>query len=137
MFRLGAENKFLDEPTEPKNRSIATTYKRLLLLSLADPLRFAPLEQDKVVDIVDNYGHLAHFQPLSKLTSTAGYFLVELDSDKAPHFVGTRALEAPTPVSILLETGELARHLHKTEAAIEAKAPQAHERAKVLSRLQK
>lgn len=42
MFRLGAENKFLDEPTEPKNRSIATTYKRLLLLSLADPLRFAP-----------------------------------------------------------------------------------------------
>ncbi len=136
MFRLGAEHKFLDEPTEPKNRSIATTYKRLLLLSLADPLRFAPLEQDKVVDIVDNYGHLAHFQPLSKLTSTAGYFLIELDSDKAPHFVGTRALDAPSPASILLETGELARHLHKTEAAIEAKAPQAHDRAKVLSRLQ-
>ncbi|SFN04453.1 hypothetical protein SAMN05660284_00374 [Formivibrio citricus] len=136
MFRLGAENKFLDEPTEPKNRSIATIYKRLLLLSLADPLRFAPLEQDKVVDIVENYGHLAHFQPLSKLLNTAGYFLVELDSDKAPYFVGNRTSDLPTPVAILLETGELSRHLHKTEAAIEAKTPLAHDRARVLARLQ-
>lgn len=136
MFRLGAEHKFLDEPTEPKNRSIATIYKRILLLSLADPLRFAPLEQDKVVDIVENYGHLAHFQPISKLTNSAGYFLIELDSDKQPYFVGNRTADLHVPASILLETSELARHLHKTEAAIEAKAPQAHDRAKLLARLQ-
>lgn len=136
MFRLGAENKFLDEPTEPKNRSIATIYKRLLLLSLADPLRFAPQEQDKVVDIVENYGHLAHFQSLSKLVNTAGYFMIELDSDKPPYFVGNRTSDLPAQVSVLLETGELARHLHKTEAAIEAKAPQALDRARVLARLQ-
>ncbi len=136
MFRLGAENKFLDEPTEPKNRSIATTYKRLLLLSLADPLRFAPLEQDKVVDIVENYGHLAHFQPLSKSLCTAGHFLIELDSDKPPYFVGHRLPEEPIPFAVQLETSELARYLQKTEAAIETKAPMAHDRSRILARLQ-
>lgn len=136
MFRLGAENKFLDEPTEPKNRSIATTYKRLLLLSLADPLRFAPLEQDKVVDIVENYGHLAHFLPLSKSLCTAGHFLIELDSDKPPYFIGHRLPEEPIPFAVQLETSELARYLQKTEAAIETKAPLAHDRSKILARLQ-
>ncbi len=136
LFRLGAKNNFLDEPTAPKNRSIATLYKRLLLLSLADPLRFAPQEQDKVADIVENYGHLAHFQPAAKFANTAGYFLVELDSDKAPYFVGNRTSEPPSPASVLLETSELSRHLHKTEAAIEAKAPQSHDRARLLARLQ-
>lgn len=136
MFRMGAENQFLDEPTEPKNRSIASTYKRILLLSLADPMRFAPQEQDKVVDLVENYAHLAHFQPISKLSSSAGYFLVELDGDVQPRFVGNRSIEGPGPLAILLDTSELSRYLHKTEAAIEAKAPQAVDRAKVLARLQ-
>lgn len=136
MFRLGAENQFLDEPIEPKNRSIASTYKRLLLLSLTDPMRFAPQEQDKVVEIVENYGHLAHFQPISKLSSSAGYFLVELDGDLLPRYVGNRSIDGPGQLAILLDTSELSRYLHKTEAAIEAKAPLANDRGKVLARLQ-
>ena len=136
MFRLGAKNQFLDEPAEPKNHSISSTYKRILLLSLADPLRFALPEQDKVVEIVESYGHLAHFQPVSKLASQAGYFLIELDADKPPRFVGSRSIEGTGITGILLDTVELSRHLHKTEAAIEAKAPQAHDRVKVLARLQ-
>lgn len=136
MFRLGAENQFLDEPTEPKNRSIATTYKRILLLSLADPIRFAPREQDKVVELVENYAHLAHFQPVSRLTSAAGYFLVELDGDIPPRFIGNRSIDGPGALAVLLDTSELSRYLHKTEAAIESKAPQASDRTKVLARLQ-
>lgn len=136
VFRLGAKNQFLDEPHEPKNHSIAATYKRILLLSLADPLRFAPPEQDKLVELVESYGHLAHFQPVAKLTSHAGYFLIELDSDKPPRYVGSKIVEGPGVTSILLDTTELSRHLHKIEAVIEAKAPQAHDRAKVQARLQ-
>lgn len=136
MFRLGAENQFLDEPTEPKNRSISTTYKRILLLSLADPIRFAPREQDKVIELVENYAHLAHFQPVSRLSSAAGYFLVELDGDILPRYVGNRSIDGPGALAVLLDTSELSQYLHKTEAAIEAKAPQATDRIKVLARLQ-
>lgn len=136
MFRLAAENQFLDEPIEPKNRSIATTYKRILLLSLADPMRFDPYEQEKVIEVVENYGHMAHFQPVSRLTSAAGYFLVELDGDFQPRFVGNRSIEGPGPLAILIDTSELSRYLHKTEAAIEAKTPLANDRTKVLARLQ-
>lgn len=136
LFRLSAENRFLEEPPEPKNSTIAILYKRILLLSLADPLRFAPQEQDKVADIVEHYGHLAHFQPVSRHITAAGYFLIELDSDKAPYFVGNRTTESPTSLAVLLETGELVRHLQKTEAAIETKAPQAQDRVRLLARLQ-
>lgn len=136
LFRLGAENRFLEEPPEPKNSTIAILYKRILLLSLADPLRFAPQEQDKVVDIVENFGHLAHFQPVSRYINAAGYFLIELDSDKAPYFIGNRTTESPSSLAILLETGELVSHLQKTEAAIETKAPQAQDRVRLLARLQ-
>lgn len=136
MFRLGAENEFLDEPSEPKNRSIATTYKRILLLSLADVLRFAPEEQDKVIEIVENYAHLAHFLPLAKQPVAAGHFLIELDSDKPPHFIGGQELDNSASQAILLETEELSTHLHRAEAIIESKAPQANDRAKVLARLQ-
>ncbi|MDR3409789.1 MAG: hypothetical protein P4L87_02410 [Formivibrio sp.] len=136
MFRLGAKNQFLNEPATPKNHSISATYKRILLLALADPLRFAPPEQDKVVEIVESYSYLAHFQPTASLTSQAGYFLIELDTDTPPRFVGNRTIEGTNLTSVLLDTTELSRHLHKTEAAIEEKAPLAHDRAKVLVRLQ-
>ena len=136
MFHLGIKNQFLDEPLEPKNRSIASMYKRILLFSLADPLRFSSQEQDKVVEIVENYGHLAHFLPLTKLTSRAGYFLTELDSDKPPRYVGNQAIDTGVTSGILLSTDDLSRYLYKTEAAIEAKAPQAHDRSRLLSRLE-
>lgn len=136
MFHLGIQNQFLDEPTEPKNRSIAAVYKRILLLSLADPLRFSPQEQDKVVEIVENYGHLAHFQQLNKLPARAGYFLTELDSDKPPRYIGNQAIDTGVTAGILLNAEELSRYLYKTEAAIEAKAPQAYDRSRILARLQ-
>lgn len=137
LFRMGIRNQFLDEPREPQNRSIACLYKHILLFSLADPLRFSPQEQDKVVELVENYGHLAHFRPVSRLAGTAGYFLIELDGDKPPRFIGSRSIDASLASSgLLLDTTELSRHLHKTEAAIEAKAPQAHDRIRLLNRLQ-
>ncbi len=136
LFRFSVKNQFLDEPREPKNRSIACLYKHILLFSLADPLRFAAPEQDKVVELVESYGHLAHFQSVSRLAGTAGYFLIELDSDKPPRFIGSRSIDPALSGGILFDTTELSRHLHKTEAAIEAKAPQAHDRVRLLARLQ-
>ncbi|WP_410498100.1 hypothetical protein [Chitinibacter sp. S2-10] len=136
-FCYCAENKMLDEPKNenPKDkasRPIATLYKQMILLALADPHRFAGSELDKVIEIIENYAPHAHFQPLSKLSSTAGYFLIELESDKAPVYVGNRSLDNHLGQALLFDTIELAKKLHKAEHSVEAQAPMAKDRAKVL-----
>ncbi|WP_157670639.1 hypothetical protein [Chitinibacter sp. GC72] len=136
IFRYCAENKILDEPKNdnPKDKSsrpIATLYKQMVLLALADPHRFAGPELDKVIEIIENYAPHAHFQPLSKLASSAGFFLIELNSDKPPCFVGNRSLDHYAGQAVLFDTIELAKKLYKAEHSVEAKAPMAKDRAKV------
>ncbi|WP_273429151.1 hypothetical protein [Chitinibacter tainanensis] len=137
LFRYGVEHKILDEPKNdnPKDktsRPLATLYKQLVLLALADPHRFAGPEFDKVIEIIESYAPYAHFQPLGKLSSSAGYFLIELNSDKAPYYVGNRSLEPYLGQAVLFDTIELAKRLHKAEHSVEAKAPMAKDRSKVL-----
>ncbi|WP_373975621.1 hypothetical protein NT239_02405 [Chitinibacter sp. SCUT-21] len=136
IFRYGAEHKVLDEPKNenPKDkstRSLATLYKQMVLLALADPHRFAGSEFDKVIEIIEGYAPHAHFQPLSKLASSAGFFLIELNTDKAPCYVGNRSLDHYSGQAVLFDTIELAKKLHKAEHAVEAKAPMAKDRVKV------
>ncbi|QLG87816.1 hypothetical protein HQ393_05830 [Chitinibacter bivalviorum] len=136
LFRYAAENKMLDEPKnenakEKSARPIATLYKQMVLLALADPHRFAGLELDKVLEIIESYAPHAHFQPLSKLASSAGFFLVELNTDKAPCYVGNRSLDNYAGQAVLFDTIELAKKLHKAEHTVEAKAPMAKDRVKV------
>lgn len=136
IFRYCAENKMLDEPKNenPKDKStrpLATLYKQMVLLALADPHRFAGVELDKVIEIIESYAPHAHFQPLSKLASSAGFFLIELATDKAPCYVGNRSLDHYVGQAVLFDTIELAKKLHKAEHAVEAKAPMAKDRAKV------
>ncbi len=136
VFRYAAENRFLDErktdnPKEKSARPLATLYKQILLLALADPQRFSGAELDKIIEIIDGYAMYAHFQPVSKLNSSAGFFLVELELDQPPHFVGNRSLEQLPGQSILIDTIELAKKLHKAELNVEAKVPLANDRQKV------
>jgi hypothetical protein len=136
VFRYCAEHKMLDEPKNdnPKDKStrpIATLYKQMVLLALADPHRFAGVELDKVIEIIEGYAPHAHFQPLSKLASSAGFFLIELGVDKAPCYVGNRSLDHYAGSAVLFDTIELAKKLYKAEHAVEAKAPMAKDRAKV------
>ena len=136
LFRYAAENRFLDErktdnPKEKSTRPIATLYKQILLLALADPQRFSGAELDKIIEIIESYAMYAHFQPVSKLNSSAGFFLVELELDQPPHFVGNRSLEQLPGQSILIDTIELAKKLHKAEMNVEAKVPLANDRQKV------
>lgn len=75
LFRHVAEARQLDEPHgEDAGPPVAVIYKRILLLALADPLRFSAMELDKVIEIIDNYAPAAHFQPLSHLASSGGFF---------------------------------------------------------------
>ena len=136
VFRYAVENKFLDErksdnPKEKASRSIATIYKQILLLALADPQRFSGPELDKIIEIIEGYASYAHFQPVSKLNSSAGFFLIELELDRPPQFVGNRSLDHLTGQCLLFDTIELAKKLHKAESTVELKVPLANDRQKV------
>ncbi|MEJ2792319.1 hypothetical protein WAE56_02780 [Iodobacter sp. LRB] len=132
LFRYAIEAHLIDQSSTETAPSLARTYKYILLLSLAEPQRFAGAELDKVLEIVENYAGYAHFQPVSQLGNAAGFFLVNLEEDKPPQYLGTRTLEGYSGGAVLLDTSELVRHLHKSLAALEAKAPLAQDRSKVL-----
>ncbi len=133
LFRYAVEAQLIDQASADKNLpSVARTYKYILLLALAEPHRFAGIELDKVVEIVENYAGHAHFQPVSQLGSAAGFFLVSLDEDKPPQYVGARTMDGYLGGGVLLDTSELVRQLHKSLLALEAKSLLAHDRVKVL-----
>lgn len=133
LFRYAVETQLIDQSSVDKhNPSVARTYKYILLLALTEPHRFSGFELDKVVEIVEGYASYAHFQPVSQLGSSAGFFLITLDEDKPPQYVGARTAEGNLGSSVLLETTDLIRQLHKSLAALEVKAPMAHDRTKVM-----
>ncbi|MBE9610327.1 hypothetical protein [Chitinilyticum piscinae] len=137
LFLLGAEGRFLDEPKENgAERCIGGMYKRLLVLALADPLRFAGPEVEKVLELAESYAHLAHFQPMSKLSNAPGFFLVELEADKPAQYIGSKHLEFSDGKLVLLDTQELGQKLKRVEKGIEEKAPTANDRSKVLAWLE-
>ncbi|AZN36802.1 hypothetical protein [Iodobacter ciconiae] len=132
LFRYAIEAHLIDQTSAEHSPGVARTYKYILLLALAEPQRFAGAELDKVFEIVENYAGYAHFQPISQLGNAAGFFLVSLDEDKPPQYLGSRSLDGYLGGGVLLDTSELVRHLHKSLAVLEAKAPLAQDRGKVL-----
>ncbi|QNM96362.1 hypothetical protein [Chitinimonas koreensis] len=132
LFRHAVQHKWIDAPESADHpiRTIGGYYKQMLLLALSDPFRYHPVEHDKILDLIRNYGAAAQFQPLGAAQHPAGLFLVRLDADVAPAFLGQKPLDADASGAILLDTMEMARHLHKALHAVEAKLPGASDRAK-------
>ncbi|WP_269533701.1 hypothetical protein [Chitinimonas sp. BJYL2] len=132
LFRYVIQHKLIDLPESADHpiKTIGGMYKQMLLLALVDPYRFHPLEHEKIQDLIKSYGAMASFQPMSTTPSPAGCFLIRLESDMAPEFVGQRPLEVDRSNAILLDTVEMARQLHKAMASVEQKLPTVNDRAK-------
>ncbi|WP_432723815.1 hypothetical protein R0381_000775 [Jeongeupia wiesaeckerbachi] len=132
LFRHAGEHKLLEEGKDDNQPTSNLYYKRMLLLALADPSRYAQDELDKVIELVDSYAPLIRFQSPSKLGAAAGFFLVRLDQDGPPRYVGARNTDGIDGAALLVDTIELGKKLFRALHALEAKAPLAHDRAKVL-----
>ncbi|QDQ26566.1 hypothetical protein FNU76_09385 [Chitinimonas arctica] len=132
LFRYAIQHKQIDLPegVDHPIKTIGGYYKQILLLSLADPYRYHPVEHDKIQDLIKNYGAAALFQPLGNTPNPAGFFLVRLDADVAPAFLGQRPLDVEPSSAILLDTMEMAKHLHKALHSVEQKLPGASDRSK-------
>ncbi|MFC4160169.1 hypothetical protein [Chitinimonas lacunae] len=135
LFRYAIQHKMIDAPAQAQNpmQTIGGLYKQMLLMALADPYRYHPAELDKIQDLIRNYGSAAQFQPLTATPSPAGFFLIRLDSDTPPVFLGQRPVDVQPSNAILLDTIEMAKLLHKALQAVEQKAPTAPDKAKALA----
>ncbi|HEY9100449.1 hypothetical protein [Chitinimonas sp.] len=134
LFRHTIQHKLIDQPegVDPI-RTLGGCYKQILLLALADPYRYHPSEHDKIQDLIRNYGSAAVFQPLGSQPSPntpAGYFLVRMDADVAPTYLGQKPLDVEASNAILLDTMEMAKLLHKALHVVEQKLPGANDRSK-------
>jgi hypothetical protein len=122
LFHHAIHNKFIDQPegAEP-GKTIGGYYKQILLLALADPYRYHPVEHEKINDLIKSYGAAAQFQPLGKAPNPAGFFLIRLDSDGPPVFLGQKPFDVQASSAILLDTMEMAKLLHKALHTVEQK----------------
>lgn len=132
LFRYAIQHKLLDEPdgAEHPSKTIGGCYKQMLLLALSDPYRYHPIEQEKVHDLIRSYGAAAQFQAIGHAVHPAGCFLVRMDQDAPPVFIGQKPQDVDASNAILLDTLEMAKLLHKALHAVEQKLPTATDRAK-------
>jgi hypothetical protein len=131
LFHHAIQHKLIDQPdADHPIKTIGGLYKQMLLLALSDPYRFHPVEQDKINDLIKSYGAAAQFQPLGNTPNPAGFFLIRLDSDSPPSFLGQRPFDVQATAAILLDTMEMAKHLHKALHAVELKLGAASDKAK-------
>ncbi|WP_374347425.1 hypothetical protein [Chitinimonas sp.] len=132
LFHHAIQNKLIDLPEMPDQpaRTIGGYYKQILLLALSDPYRYHPAEHDKINDLIKSYGQAAQFQPLGKTPNPAGFFLIRLDSDAPPVFLGQKPFDVQASNAILLDTMEMAKLLHKALHSVELKLATTSDKAK-------
>ncbi|MBL8508957.1 hypothetical protein [Chitinimonas sp. JJ19] len=132
LFRHAIQHKLIDQPegAEHPTKTIGGYYKQILLLALSDPYRYHPVEHDKIQELIKSYGAAAQFQPLGNTPNPAGFFLVRMDVDQPPAFLGQRPMDVEASNAILLDTMEMAKLLHKALHAVEQKLPGASDRPK-------
>jgi hypothetical protein len=93
--------------------SINLIYKKILLMSLADPQHLSPKDIKIVADYITRFAHHTQLQGIAPLENPAGIFLVSLNTDKPPIPYVKNVKETDSGNDILLVTMDLARLLHQ------------------------
>jgi cyclic-di-GMP-binding protein len=119
LAQLALQRKLHDEPLDGGRNSISSTYKRALLLGLANPYKLMQGEVEKVTDYLVRQGNLAKLYPMQDKQNASGVFVINLDSDAPP-----KSLEQDTKTTmhnhILLGTDALVSALEDDIARLEA-----------------
>lgn len=103
--------------------SINLTYKRALLLALADTHHLPTTAMDQVVDYLQRFAQHAQLQPFGTPDNPAGIFLVHLNSDKPPTPLSKFRGGADLRTDILLITIEIARQVHQHLTRLQTEEP--------------
>ncbi|MGL4996745.1 MAG: hypothetical protein ACRC6G_11305 [Deefgea sp.] len=128
LFRFANENKFVDEMNTESKQSVASLYKYLLLIPLSNPKRFSPRELQHLFVITQQFARHAELKSVAELSNQSDVFLVCLDEDLAPHYLGAQNLNRFSGAAILLDTTVLIRELERAYQSVSTQTPKASER---------
>jgi hypothetical protein len=122
LYWYAARNKLHQEQfTEGgQTLSVNATYKQALLVALADPYRLLQGQLQAVKAYLLRAADLVALQPLTKVETTQGLYLLCLDSDKPPKPLAHHTGVTDERTDILLNTIPLARSLHQQLQGLEA-----------------
>lgn len=95
------------------NTSISLSFKKILLMAIADPQRLSSQDIKRVIDYISRYASHAQFKGLGLIDNPAGIFYVYLHSDSAPVAYTKHRIEANPKYDIFLVTVDLARLVYK------------------------
>lgn len=114
LYRYALQKQLQDETVSDgeKQLSINLVYKQALLLSLADPYRLMHGEASKTMAYIARFGQYAQLAPHSESVGKLGFFLIRLDSDKAPQSLAYTPAVIDARNDIVLNTLEIAKLLH-------------------------
>jgi hypothetical protein len=112
--RLGAAEVVVNDPLNSVHgqRSVADTYKHALLLDLGDPYHLPSRTVVKIHQYLECYADLASLQRGVDRVEPNCHFLIDLEGDRAGILYNNDVLPDHAERYRLLNTIELARHIH-------------------------
>jgi len=87
LYNYASQESVLDvavSADDNKKESVDYSFKRVLLMALANPKHLPPNGIDLVAEYISLYGNLSKITPISPIDNSAGYFLVQLNTEQAP-----------------------------------------------------
>jgi len=93
--------------------TISLTYKKALLMALADPQRLASVDIKRTADYIQRHAHHAHLLGLGLIENPTGVFMLSLNTDNPPIPYTKNKKEGDAKSDIFLITTDLARLIHK------------------------
>jgi hypothetical protein len=108
------DDPYPDTPL-PIKQNIDHTYKRILLLALAEPHHLMQYEVDDMYRMIASFIEACVIEPFSQLV-TQGEYIIDLDADKGPYYLNTDAehtASAPRLIDISAIKRQLNIHLQR------------------------
>ncbi|WP_018152900.1 hypothetical protein [Leeia oryzae] len=119
LFYFALQHKLLDELPREEPLHIVPLYKETLLLGLCDPYSLLHGEIEQVRDWLQKLANHAVLQSVEELFDPSGFFLIKLDEDNAPQFMGQRPQELTGHHTLLLNCFDLVRRMYRELAPLE------------------
>lgn len=125
LFYYALQHKLLDEAPKEDELQIVPLYKESLLLGLCDPYSLLNGEILQVKNWLQKLGGYAALQSVSNLSDPSGYFLIKLDEDNPPQFMGHRPVDLNGYHQLLLNCFDVVRRIYRELPPLEKVAASA------------
>jgi hypothetical protein len=104
------EGSQIKDVLDKKNTSsILDLYKKILLLTVANPYRLPQTEINKLYDALNTWVDQVNILPLSTLSNPSGLFVIDLDKDLPPNYLHHNKHDSSSTQLRVIDTSSLTR----------------------------